>query len=177
MNKPVFTIGHSTRTITEFVDLLRPEEVKLVVDIRTMPRSRTNPRFNRDVFPEALSKFQIGYEHVQELGGLRGKQTEEAASRNTFWTNPSFRNYADYALTREFRTGLDRLCELAAERTCVMMCAEAVWWRCHRRIIADYLIATDNTVVHIMPQGRLVQATITAAAELTTEGNLIYLAR
>ncbi len=176
MDKPLFTIGHSTRTIPEFVDLIRPEEIGLVVDVRTMPRSRTNPQFNRDAFPATLSEFQIGYEHIPELGGLRGKQTP-GPSPNTFWENQSFRNYADYALTGPFHAGLDRLCELAAERRCAVMCAEAAWWRCHRRIIADYLIAKGKTVFHIMSKGRLVQATLTAAAEPTSEGNLVYLAR
>jgi uncharacterized protein (DUF488 family) len=176
MDKPLFTIGHSTRTIPEFVDLIRPQEVGLVVDVRTMPRSRTNPQFNGDALPQTLSEFQIGYEHIPELGGLRGKQ-RPGPSPNTFWDNQSFRNYADYALTGAFHIGLDRLCELADERRCAVMCAEAAWWRCHRRIIADYLIAEGKTVFHIMAKGRLVQATLTAAAEPTSEGNLLYLAR
>jgi len=136
MKNPFFTIGHSTRTVSEFVDLLRPQEVRLVVDVRTVPRSRTNPQFNRDTFPESLAQLQIGYEHVPQLGGLRGKQSSES-SPNMFWTNQSFLNYADYALTEAFRTGFDRLLELGAERRCAIMCAEAVWWRCHRRIITD----------------------------------------
>ena len=122
MKNPFFTIGHSTRTVSEFVDLLRPQEVGLVVDVRTVPRSRTNPQFNRDTFPESLAQFQIGYEHVPQLGGLRGRQKSES-SQNMFWTNQSFRNYADYALTEAFRTGFDRLLELGAERRCAIMCA------------------------------------------------------
>ena len=175
MDMPLFTIGHSTRSVAEFVDMLRPAEVGLVVDVRTIPRSRTNPQFNRDALPQSLSAFQIGYEHIPELGGLRGKQSADA-SPNTFWENRSFRNYADYALTGAFHTGLDRLCELAAERRCAIMCAEAAWWRCHCRIIADYLIAKGRTVFHIMSKGRSVQATLTTAAEPTLDGNLLYLA-
>lgn len=107
MENPFFTIGHSTRTVSEFVDLLRHQEIRLVVDVRTVPRSRTNPQFNRDTFPESLAKFQIGYEHVPQLGGLRGKQNLES-SQNMFWTNQSFRNYADYALTEAFtRASID----------------------------------------------------------------------
>jgi uncharacterized protein (DUF488 family) len=170
---PYFTIGHSTHTIEAFVGLLQPEEVRLVVDVRTVPRSRTNPQFNRDVLPASLADFQIGYEHIAELGGLRGKSVLEP-SPNTFWTNQSFRNYADYALSDAFRRGLGRLGELAAKDRCAIMCAEAVWWRCHRRIIADYLIASGQTVWHIMAQGRLQRAVMTPAAKVTAEGSLVY---
>lgn len=173
MPNPFFTIGHSTRTLPEFVDLLRPEEVRLVVDVRTVPSSRTNPQFNRDALPESLAQFQIGYEHVPELGGLRRKQASEP-SPNTFWANQSFRNYADYALTGAFGTGFDRLRELGAERRCAIMCAEAVWWRCHRRIITDYLIARGSTVFHIMSFGRLEPGILTPAAKPTPDGCLLY---
>lgn len=175
MKNPFFTIGHSTRTVSEFVDLLRPQEVRLVVDVRTLPRSRTNPQFNRDTFPESLAQLQVGYEHVPQLGGLRGKQSSES-SQNMFWTNQSFRNYADYALTEAFHTGFDRLLELGAERRCAIMCAEAVWWRCHRRIITDYLIAHGDTVFHIMSKGRLEPAKMTPAAKPVRGGGLVYAA-
>src|SRR3712207_1117449 len=102
MPQPFFTIGHSTRPLPEFVELLRPAEVRLVVDVRTVPRSRTNPQFNRDVLPESLAAFQIAYEHIAELGGLRGRQRLAEPSPNGFWENGSFRNYADYALSEGF---------------------------------------------------------------------------
>ena len=107
-----FTIGHSTRTVGEFVDLLRPQEIKVVVDVRTIPRSRTNPQYNAAKLAKALSEFEIGYEHIVELGGLRGKNRDVPADVNAFWENQSFHNYADYAMSDEFRSGLARLREL-----------------------------------------------------------------
>ena len=174
MQNPFFTIGHSTRTIPEFIDLLRPEEIGLVVDVRTIPRSRTNPQFNHDVLPETLARYQIGYEHVPELGGLRGSQPMSAASPNDFWENQSFRNYADYALTAGFRRGFDHLRKRGAERRCVIMCAEAVWWRCHRRIIADYLLAAGELVFHVMAEGRVEAASITRGARAAPDGGIVY---
>src|SRR4051812_15764471 len=109
MAKPFFTIGHSTRSLTEFVGLLTRAQVRVVVDVRTVPGSRTNPQFNKDVLPDSLAAYQIRYEHVSELGGLRGKQPNTEPSLNGFWDNESYRNYADYALTESFRTGLARL--------------------------------------------------------------------
>src|SRR5215213_3479600 len=123
MANPFFTIGHSTRSVAEFVGLLRPAEVQLVVDVRTMPRSRTNPQFNRDALPDSLAGYQIGYEHIPALGGLRGKRRGSEPSPNTYWENQSFRNYADYALSDGFRTGLARLRELGMERRTAIMCA------------------------------------------------------
>jgi uncharacterized protein (DUF488 family) len=168
-----YTIGHSTRTIAAFVDLLRDAGAQLVVDVRTVPRSRTNPQFNRDVLPESLRAFQIGYEHISELGGLRGKQRQDEPSPNTYWENPSFRNYADYALSDSYRTGLARLVDLGSRTVPAIMCAEAVWWRCHRRIIADYLLASGNTVLHILGPGKLEPAMLTDAATISDAG-LIY---
>ena len=171
---PVFTIGHSTRMIPEFVELLREAGVNMVVDVRTVPRSRTNPQFNRDALPGSLEDFQIAYEHVAELGGLRGRQRNTAPSPNGFWDNQSFRNYADYALTDAFRTGLARLRHVAAERPTAIMCAEAVWWRCHRRIIADYLMAAGGTVFHILSPGKVEAATMNAAARRLPGEGLVY---
>lgn len=170
---PFFTIGHSTRSIAEFVDLLRSAEVGLVVDVRTVPRSRTNPQFNRDSLSESLAAYRIGYEHVAELGGLRGRQALTDPSPNPFWENQSFRNYADYALTEGFRRGLEGLRQLGAERRCAIMCAEALWWRCHRRIIADYLIAAGAPVFHILAPGKIEPARLTGAAR-ATPGGLVY---
>ena len=109
MAPPFFTIGHSTRTIDEFVELLRAAEVTQVVDVRTVPRSRTNPHYNREVLGETLAPFQIGYEHIASLGGLRGKRLPKGESPNTFWDNKSFQNYADHALSPDFQEGLARL--------------------------------------------------------------------
>jgi uncharacterized protein (DUF488 family) len=176
MANPFFTIGHSTRSIQEFTDLLRAEQVGLVVDVRTVPRSRTNPQFNRDTLPDSLAAHQIGYEHIAALGGLRGKQRSAEPSPNGFWTNTSFRNYADHALTPDFRAGLDRLRVLGAERRVAIMCAEAVWWRCHRRIIADYLLAEGETVFHILGPGKVEEARMTPAARPVPGNGLIYAA-
>lgn len=169
-----FTIGHSTRSVAEFGELLHHAAVRLVVDVRTIPRSRTNPQFNRDTLPDSLSRYQVGYEHVAELGGLRGRQRSVGASPNTFWRNDSFRNYADYTLTPEFRTGFDRLMALGAERRVAIMCAEAVWWRCHRRIIADHLLVAGAEVFHILGHGKIEPARMTPAARPDPEGQLLY---
>jgi len=173
MAQPFFTIGHSTRSIDEFVALLRSADVRLVADVRTMPRSRTNPQFNLDALPEALRPFQIGYEHLAALGGLRGRKPDVAPAVNAFWQNQSFHNYADYALTEPFRAALEGLRALGHER-CAIMCAEAVWWRCHRRIIADYLMAAGETVFHILGDGRIEPARTTPAAEPRPDGVLVY---
>lgn len=169
-----FTIGHSTRSIPDFVDLLQSSGVQLVVDVRTVPRSRTNPQFNKDSLPASLAEYQIGYEHLAKLGGLRGRQRQQAQSPNGFWQNESFRNYADYAGTEGFREGLRELRELGRERCCAVMCAEAVWWRCHRRIIADYLLAAGERVCHILGPGHVDAAELTAAARPQPDGTLIY---
>ena len=137
MAHPFFTIGHSTRPVSEFVDLLKAAQVELLADVRSVPRSRTNPQYNCDVLPETLTPFAIAYEHIAALGGLRARTRDVSANLNGFWENQSFHNYADYALGLQFRNGLARLRALGQERRCAIMCAEAVWWRCHRRIIAD----------------------------------------
>src|SRR3712207_4120749 len=173
MARLFYTIGHSTRTIPEFVDLLREAGAQVAVDVRMVPRSRTNPQFNRDALPESLAGYQIGYEHIAELGGLRGKQRLAEPSPNGFWENTSFRNYADYALTGRFREGLDHLVDLGGRSVTAIMCAEVVWWRCHRRIIADYLVASGCAVFHILGPGKIAPASMTPAARSTTDG-IVY---
>lgn len=174
MPNPFFTIGHSTRTLAEFVDLLRESRVGLVVDVRSIPRSRTNPQFNQDTLPEALTPYQIGYEHIAALGGLRGKRRASGPSPNGYWRVASFRNYADYALTAPFVTGLARLRALGGERRCAIMCAEAVWWRCHRRIIADYLLAGGESVLHILGPSHVDTASLTPGAVVQDGGTILY---
>jgi uncharacterized protein (DUF488 family) len=165
-----FTIGHSTRPIDDFVELLIPAAVRLVVDVRTIPRSRTNPQYNADTLPDALSGFQINYEHIATLGGLRGHKRDVPEAVNAFWQNKSFHNYADYALSPSFRDGMTRLRDLGHRTTCAIMCAEAVWWRCHRRIISDYLIAGGEEVRHIMGPGRIETARMTDGARPGPDG-------
>jgi uncharacterized protein (DUF488 family) len=169
-----FTIGHSTRSIEEFVALLQSVGIRLLVDVRTVPRSRRNPQFNRDVLPATLADFQIGYEHLAALGGLRGRKRDISPAVNAFWQNESFHNYADYAMTEQFRTGLDKLRTLGHENPSAIMCAEAVWWQCHRRIISDYLMASDETVFHIMGADRVERAEMTESAKREPDGILTY---
>lgn len=170
---PLYTIGHSTKTVAAFVELLQAGSVQLVIDVRSVPRSRTNPQFNFDTLPEALAPWQIGYIRIEELGGLRPKSKLVDPHVNGFWINQSFHNYADYALSDAFRRGLSQLNALAADRRCAIMCAEAVWWRCHRRIIADYLLADEGTVCHLMGETRVDPAKMTPAA-ITAEDGLHY---
>ena len=172
--KPFFTIGHSTRPLAEFIALLREAQIELVVDVRLLPRSRTNPQYNQDTLPAALAGYQIGYEHIAALGGRRGKSRDVAPTVNAFWQNASFHNYADYAMTDTFHAALERLRDLGHARPSAMMCAEAVWWRCHRRIIADYLLAAGETVLHIMSPGHIVPAEMTEAAQRNAAGTLVY---
>ena len=161
---PVYTIGHSTRSIPEFVELLKAGGVEMVVDIRSFPRSRTNPQFNVDTLPEALAAWQIGHRRLAELGGRRKKSEIVPPDVNGFWINQSFHNYADYALSDEFRVGFSQLTELSRERRCAIMCSEAVWWRCHRRFVADYLLHDGRDVFHLMGAARVDVAAITPAA-------------
>ena len=174
MNPTFLTIGHSTRSIEEFVDLLRPADVRLVVDVRTIPRSRTNPQYNSEELTEALSKYQIHYERIATLGGLRGRKLGVPAEVNAWWQNQSFHNYADYALSADFRSGLGELRERGQITQCEIMCAEAVWWRCHRRIISDYLIAANESVFHILGSNNVNRAQISEGAKIGPDGSLTY---
>jgi uncharacterized protein (DUF488 family) len=170
---PVFTIGHSTRSLEEFADLLRRGPVEIVVDVRTVPRSRRNSQYNEDVLGAELEPWQVGYTRIADLGGLRSRSAGVPQEVNAFWGNQSFHNYADYALSDQFAGGLDELLQLSASRPCAIMCAEAVWWRCHRRIIADYLLARGRTVFHLMGTDRVEPARMTPGAEVG-EGRITY---
>jgi uncharacterized protein (DUF488 family) len=133
----VLTVGHSTRTISEFIRLLQAHGVSRVVDVRTVPRSRHNPQFNRDALPHSLAEAGLDYTHLSGLGGLRHSKAD---SQNLGWRNASFRGYADYMQTPEFKKSLAELIRLSAQSRVVLMCAEAVPWRCHRSLIADALL-------------------------------------
>ena len=174
MAEPFFTIGHSTRSLDELASLLAPNEVRLLVDVRTVPRSRTNPQYNTDTLPAALSARGIDYEHIAALGGLRGRRKGVSPDVNGYWENASFHNYADYAMGAEFRAGLARLRALGRERRCAIMCAESVWWRCHRRIIADYLLASGEEVFHIVSGDVPEPARITPQARPGPDASLVY---
>jgi len=157
--KMVFTIGHSTRSIETFIDMLKAHGVKRLVDVRTIPRSRHNPQFNRDALPVTLLQAGIGYTHMEELGGLRHARKD---SINTGWRNASFRGFADYMQTPEFEAGLKILIQASKRAQVAIMCAEAVPWRCHRSLIGDALQARGIAVEDIM------SATRTQAHELTS---------
>lgn len=148
---PFFTIGHSTRPLEEFIALLRAHDVTLVADVRTVPRSRHNPQYNRETLPTALAAAGVGYRHLAALGGLRHTT---AASVNTGWRNASFRGYADYMQTPDFDAGLAELLDLARHDTVAIMCAESVPWRCHRSLIADALTVRGIGVADIIGPGR-----------------------
>ena len=169
-----YTIGHGTRPLGEFVELLRSVDVTLVADVRTMPRSRTNPQYNQDVLPPELASFGIGYEHMAALGGLRGRDRAVSADVNAFWQNESFHNYADYAMSDRFRAGLSHLREVGRARRCAITCAETLWWRCHRRIITDYLLTAGEIVFHILGHGHVEPAARNEAARPQPEGYLVY---
>ncbi len=172
----IFSIGHSTRTLPEFVELLQESAVTRVIDVRSIPRSRTVPQFNGETLPGALAAEGIGYTHLTALGGRRHHPKGAPPSRNTFWRVAAFKHYADYAETAPFRDGLTQLLGLARDERCVIMCAEAVWWRCHRRIIADYLLTKSARVEHIMGPHSVVQASLTPGARLQPDGSLLYAA-
>jgi uncharacterized protein (DUF488 family) len=174
VRQPFFTIGHSTLDLDAFIALLRRAEIALLADVRTVPRSRTNPQFNAETLPAALAGLQIAYEHIPALGGLRGRSKTIAPAVNGLWENQSFHNFADYAMTAAFHAGLEHLRRDGQGRRCAIMCAEAVWWRCHRRIIADYLIVEGETVFHIMGNGRLDPAELTPGAAAGADGNITY---
>lgn len=160
----VYTVGHATRRIEEFVAVLASACVTTVVDVRSLPRSRRNPDYDLDRLPGLLAAHGIGHEHLAELGGRRGRARGVPAEVNAFWDNQSFHNYADYALSDAFARGLERLIGLARQGPTAMMCAEAVWWRCHRRIVADHLIARGHAVIHLMGVNRRMPGELTRGA-------------
>lgn len=162
----ILTIGHSTRLIDEFVELLRQHGVELLVDIRTIPRSRHNPQFNSEALAKSLEHKGIDYAHIKALGGLRHARPD---SINTGWRNASFRGYADYMQTAEFDEAVDRLLQLCAGKRCAVMCAEAVPWRCHRSPLADALVARGNTVEHILSASRRDVHSLTPFARIENE--------
>jgi uncharacterized protein (DUF488 family) len=167
-----FTIGHSTRSAAELIEILETSEISVLVDVRAIPRSRTNPQFNRETLPTTLCEYRIDYVHIPELGGRRGRTL--AASPNTFWQNQSFRNFADYAITESFHAGFSKLQQLGAVRRSAIMCSELLWWRCHRRIIADYLMLAGHTVVHILDREKQEEARPTPAARRADHDKIVY---
>jgi uncharacterized protein (DUF488 family) len=166
-----FTVGHSTHSLDELVALLRRHGVERVVDVRVTPYSRRHPQFNRDSLAAELADRGVDYRHLPTLGGRRRARPD---SPNTGWEHEAFRGYADYALTADFAAGLSELCALAAERPTTVMCAEALWWRCHRRLIADRLIVLDWSVWHIGTDGGIDEHELPAFAVVQPDGTIRY---
>ena len=183
----IWTIGHSTRSIDDFISLLDQKRIKLLADVRTLPGSKRYPQFNKEALAESLSARGIRYEHFPELGGRRKTKRD---SRNTAWRNASFRGYADYMETEEFHKGIDRLLtlsrsglgsrrnqsdgwEVGTPCRIAIMCAEAVWWRCHRSLISDYLKARGIEVIHILDINKIEPHPYTSATRIV-DGELTY---
>lgn len=172
MSLQLFTIGHSTHPFDQFLALLAQHEIEALADIRRFPGSRKFPQFNQDNLESALPKEGIEYSWLQALGGRRGKQSN-TTSENLGLRNASFRNYADYMQTEEFRDGVKQLLELGQARPTAFMCSESVFWRCHRRLVSDYLLVQGIGVQHIMPSGELHPHTLTEVASVKN-GQLRY---
>ena len=166
----IWTVGHSTRSAEEFVQILLAHEIEVLVDVRTYPGSRRYPQFNRDTLRESLSEVAIYYRHEPRLGGRR---TPRPDSHNTTWRNAQFRGYADHMETDDFKNGVRELLELASHARVAVMCAEAVWWRCHRSLISDYLKAAGHEVIHILDEKKTEEHPFTSAARIV-DGKLSY---
>ena len=160
----IWTIGHSTRSIDDIISLLKENEIKLLADVRSLPGSKRYPQFNKETLAESLNAHGIRYEHFPELGGRR---KPKADSRNTTWRNASFRGYADYMETEQFQKGAERLLAVAGEAgPAAIMCAEAVWWRCHRSLISDFLKVRGIEVMHILSVDKVEPHPFTSAAQI-----------
>ena len=169
----LYTIGHSTRSLEEFIALLRENGIRVLVDVRSWPSSRRHPNFSKESLSKILKEHGIEYEWLgKQLGGYRKKGLGEE-SPNMGWNSQGFRNYADHTLTEEFRDGIRRLLELAEKDTVAFMCAERLYWRCHRRIISDYLVVKGHKVTHILDREKTEEHKLTASAEVVN-GELRY---
>ena len=169
----VYTIGHSTRRFADYLAALEEAGIEALVDVRRFPFSRRHPHFNGEALAASLASAGIAYHHLVDLGGRRAAK-RAARSPNTLWREPAFRAYADYAEGAEFAAALARLKALAAERRTAIMCAEALWWQCHRRIITDYLLAAGIVVTHIIDIGKSEPARLTEGAAVRADGTLVY---
>ena len=171
----VFSVGHSTRAADEFIAILQEAGVTRVADVRAIPRSARHPQFNGDQLARSLGDAGIDYHHLPDLGGRR-RRPAQGASRHTLWRVEAFRNYADYAETPAFAAALAELQRLARERPTAYMCAEAVWWRCHRRLITDYLLTRGWDVIHLLAPGHQEPASLTPGARVEQDGTIEYAA-
>ena len=166
----IWTVGHSTRSAAEFIELLQSRDIATLVDVRTFPGSRRYPQFNRDELAAALNAAGIEYVHMPNLGGRRRARKD---STNIAWRNEQFRGYADHMETNEFHEAIDELLQLAGKKPTAVMCAEAVWWRCHRALISDYLKANGVLVTHILGKDKVEVHPYTSAAGIV-DGELSY---
>jgi uncharacterized protein (DUF488 family) len=166
----IFTIGHSTRSLDDLIAMLKAHSIRRLIDVRTMPRSRKNPQFNRETMPAALALHGIAYEHEARLGGLRRARVD---SQNTGWKNASFRGYADYMQTTDFEEGLERLVKAGGRERVAIMCAEAVPWRCHRSLVADALSVRGVPVEHVMSTTKSQTHSMTRFAKVS-DGRICY---
>ena len=169
-----YTIGHSNHSLPEFIALLQENQIQCLADVRKLAGSRAQPQFNQDTLSHALVEHGITYRYLPLLGGLRSKTPAANPGTNAYWQNASFHRYADYTQTANFARGLQELLQLGTQQRCAIMCAEAVWWRCHRRLISDYLIGRGYTVWHIMGAHRLDKAQISAGARVQADGRIEY---
>lgn len=166
----LWTIGHSNRSIEQFLEMLASQRIETLADVRRFPGSRRLPHFNQENLSKSLTDAGVDYVHFPELGGRRRTRAD---SPNTAWRNEAFRGYADFMMTPEFRAGIERLLALAKEKRTAIMCAEALWWQCHRSLIADYLKAAGHNVNHIMTPTKTEPHPFTSAARLV-DGRLSY---
>jgi uncharacterized protein (DUF488 family) len=166
----IWTVGHSNKSLEDFLLLLNSQNIRVLADVRRFPASRRHPHFSGEQLAATLAKEGIEYVHLPELGGRRPARPD---SPNTAWRNEAFRGYADYMMTEPFQGGVERLIALAADQRTAMMCAEALWWQCHRRLIADYLKAAGHQVIHILGPGKTQEHPFTSAARVS-DGKLSY---
>ncbi|MEO9076129.1 MAG: DUF488 domain-containing protein [Gelidibacter sp.] len=169
-NKTIWTLGHSTRAIEEFLELLKIYGIERLIDVRRFPGSRKFPQYNKDALEAVLLKEGFWYTHIEALGGRRKADSD---SENTVWRHPSFRGYADYMETSEFKEAFKELESFASQKNCAIMCSEAVWWRCHRSMISDQLKANGWEVIHIMGEHQQQEHPYTKPAHLEN-GQLSY---
>lgn len=172
VKKPIqiWTIGHSNRTLEQFTELLTAHQIQLLADVRHFPGSRRLPHFNKENLSKSLPDIGIEYVHFPELGGRRRARPD---SPNTVWRNEAFRGYADFMMTPEFHAGIDRLLHHAATKRTALMCAEALWWQCHRSMISDFLKAAGHEVIHILAVNKTEMHPFTSAARIV-DGKLSY---
>ena len=166
----IYTIGHSTRSLEDFLELLQAHNIEALADVRQFPGSRRHPQFGQENLAHSLTQAGIAYVHFPELGGRRRARPD---SPNTAWRNEAFRGYADYMMTHDFQAGIDRLPKLAQERGTAVMCAEALWWRCHRALISDFLKVNSVKVIHILSANKTEEHPFTSAARVI-DGKLSY---